>query len=170
MKLSSATPIIVFVLVVVCILVLAACNSLSAITAVVDATELALPVLESAGVQIPPQIITYVGDVANCIGGQTGNPTPAQILAISSCLASQVAPTLTGLPGEIARVIVGVIQAVQKFIQQTPPAPGPNSPKLLKMSKPFDAVTAMRIEDLRGRARTVARRAGAIRAKGPGKD
>ena len=78
------------------ILLLAACSAISTLEAVVNATAAAVPILEAAGINVSPQAVTYIDAVANCAGSQSGStaPTDQQILAIAGCMASQIAPTL----------------------------------------------------------------------------
>lgn len=111
------------------VLALAACltlsgcgGALSTLTTIVTATEAAIPILQAAGVPIPPAVSTYVADVAGCIASNGTNPSPttAQLVAIAGCLASQVAPTLTGLPSAIVGVIGQVAKDVAQYLTQVP--------------------------------------------------
>jgi hypothetical protein len=94
--------------------------SLTPLQLIVDASEAALPVLQAAGVPIPPLVVTYVGDVATCIGQLSGTPDAAQLTSVTSCLSSQVAPTLTGLPKAIITVVALLIKDVQGFLTKAP--------------------------------------------------
>ena len=94
--------------------------SLAPLQVIVDATAAALPVLEATGVPIPAQVVTYVGDVANCIGSLTTAPNASQIATVSTCLTGQVAPQLTGLSKTIVTAIGVVVQAVQQFLTKAP--------------------------------------------------
>lgn len=97
------------------------CGSLDVLQAVVDSTAAAVPILQAAGVPIPPEVPTYISAVANCIGSQTGSPTSTQLAAISGCLARQVAPTLpAGIPQAIANIISLVSQDVIRYLQAHP--------------------------------------------------
>src|ERR1700679_1169098 len=111
------------------ILALAACltlsgcgGALSTLTTIVTATEAAIPILEAAGVPIPPAVATYVADVAGCIAtnGTNPSPSPVQLVAIAGCLASQVAPTLTGLPSAIVGIVGQVAKDVAQYLSQVP--------------------------------------------------
>ena len=111
------------------ILALAACLALSGcggalatLTTIVTATEAAIPILEAAGVPIPPAVSGYVVDVAGCIAtnGTGANPTTAQLVEIAGCLAKQIAPTLTGLPSTIVTIIGQVAQDITQYLTQVP--------------------------------------------------
>ena len=117
---------------------LAGCGAFTTLQIVVDAAEAAVPILEASDVPIPPQVITYVSDVAQCIAGQTGNPTPTQILAMTTCMAGLVAPTLTGLPAAVVAAVEAVAQAVEKYLAQQPTIPAKihiNPTQALKISQ-----------------------------------
>lgn len=98
-----------------------ACTPFASLQLIVDTTEAAIPILQSAGVPIPPQVAQYVGDVAGCIGGQVGNPDPTQLALIASCLTEKVAPNLPpGTPQAVANIIAKIVQAVANYIQHPP--------------------------------------------------
>lgn len=114
---------------------LTGCGALSTLSDIVTASEASIPILQAAGVPIPSTVTTYLADVNQCIAASGGaaNPTTAQLLAISSCLAMDVAPTLTGLPGAVAKIIGQVIADVGTYLTQTP-APTPAPPATAKKS------------------------------------
>lgn len=100
------------------------CGYLTVLDTVISATEAAIPVLESAGVNIPTAVLTYTEDVAQCVGAENGSTQPpvSQYTEIAACLAKVVEPGLTGVPATVVAVIQGVAQAVEKFLEQNPPA------------------------------------------------
>ena len=113
---------------------LTGCGALSTLSDIVTASEAAIPILQAAGVPIPSTVTTYLADVNQCIAASgAADPTTAQLLAISSCLAMDVAPTLTGLPGAVAKIIGQVIADVGTYLTQTP-APTPAPPATAKKS------------------------------------
>jgi len=124
-------------LLTISILLLAGCSVLSSLEAVINATASAVPILEAAGVNVPPQAVTYIDAVANCAGSQNGStaPTDQQILAIAACMASQIAPTLPpGTASAIVSIVGAVAKDVANFLAQHPPAaPNPQT-KLASMS------------------------------------
>ena len=121
MKTSIRTSILLVTLLVGC-LTTVACSKLAVLQAVVDSTAAAVPILEAAGVPIPPQVPAYVAAVADCIGMQTGTPTTNQLLLVSACLGKEIAPTLPpGIPQAVAGVVQLVIQDVLNYLQQNPP-------------------------------------------------
>jgi hypothetical protein len=95
-------------------------NVLTPLQLIVDATADALPILQAAGVSVPAPVITYVGDVANCIGQLSGTPTAAQLTAVGTCLTAEVAPQLGGLPGAVVSIVGLVIKDVQAFLTKAP--------------------------------------------------
>lgn len=144
-------------LVLLLMLVLSACSPLSTLQTIVDVTAEAIPILEAAGVPIPPQVATYVADVAGCIAGQTGTPSPSQLATIGVCLVSQIVPSLTGLPPGVADIIAKIAKAVETFLQQHTPS----SAKKLAGSQ-FSANDAQRFTELRARAKDTQTRARAL--------
>ena len=140
------------------------CGTLSTLKAIVDVTESAIPIIQSAGVPIPAEVPEYVAAVANCIGSQTGTPNAQQILAISGCLSQQIAPVLgPGTPQKVANVIAAVIKAVTDYLAQNPlpPAAVP-TPRAFKPSAPLSASDAAQFEKLRTRAAATASKATSI--------
>ena len=128
---------------------LSSCGTLSTIQLIVDTTETAIPVLEASGVPIPPQVPLYVAAVADCVGNQTGQLTPAQIAAVVACLTRQTVPTLTGLPPAVAAVITSIANAVAQFIIQN-------------TDKPMPVITPAgqkKLDALRARAQVTAKKA-----------
>ena len=132
-------------------------NPLSTIETIVTATEAAIPILEAAGVPIPPQVPQYIGDVAQCIANEPAGPlTGAELATIAGCLGALVAPTLTGLPGAIVTAITAVVQDVAKYLSQVP-----------ANAKPVSISTdqKMKLQSLHVRALDVVKRARAIKSK-----
>jgi hypothetical protein len=97
-------------------LALSGCSVLASLQIIVDATAAAVPVLEAAGVPIPPEVPTYIADVADCIGQQTGTPTPAQLTSIASCLATKAVPQLSGLPSAIVNIVAQIAMDVSQYL------------------------------------------------------
>jgi len=119
----EGTRIGVFAALLALMLMTVACSKLAVLQQIVDDTALAVPILEAAGVPIPPQVPAYVAAVANCIGMQPAQPTSAELLAISECLAKQIAPTLPpGLPQAVANIVALIVQDVQNYLNQNPVA------------------------------------------------
>lgn len=101
---------------------LSACGAVSALQAIVDSTAAAIPILQAAGVPVPPAVVLYVGAVAGCIASLPATPTTAQILTVSSCFSSQVAPSLPpGTPQVVVNIITAIIKDVTTFLNQNPP-------------------------------------------------
>lgn len=104
-------------------LALAGCPSpLTTLDTIVTAAEAAVPILQAAGIPIPPAVPTYLADVTTCISsnGSTPNPTTGNLALIAACLTNLAAPTLTGLPQAIVSIIGQVIQDVANYLTQTP--------------------------------------------------
>lgn len=132
---------------------LMACSTFTALQNIVNDTAAALPIIEAAGVPIPANVVSYVGDVANCIGMQTGTPTPAQLVLIASCLATQVEPQLApGIPQAVAAIVALVAKDVAIYLTQNPPA---TSAKVAPPSS-FSAAQGQQALKLRARAQVTA--------------
>lgn len=137
-------------------LIMTGCGSLGVLQAVVDATAAAVPILQAENVPVPKEVPVYLAAVSDCIGGQTGNPTTAQLAEISSCLARQIAPTL---PAGVSRAVVSIValvaQDVAKYLEKNlPPAPvvaakGPTVSRPI----PLSAGDVAKVEAMRGKAR-----------------
>lgn len=126
-------------------------NILTPLQLIVDTTEAALPIIQAAGVAIPPQVVTYVGDVANCIGQLgSGNTTAAQLAAVTSCLTSQVAPQLGGLPGAVVQIVGLIVKDVQAFLTKAP------AMQVAVATKTLTVVQANQITTMQTKARTTA--------------
>ncbi len=120
MKLRTRS--IALVIIAPLVLLTGGCSTLNVLQAVVDSTAAAVPILQAAGVPIPPQVPTYVAAVANCIGSVTGAPNPSQLLTISACLDKQIKPILPpGEPQAVLDAIALVIQDVQDYLAANPP-------------------------------------------------
>jgi hypothetical protein len=135
---------------------LTGCGALSTLNIVVTATEAAIPILQAAGVPIPPQVPAYVADVAQCISanGSTANPTTAQLAAISGCLAGLVAPTLTGLPAAIVSIIGQVAKDVAQYLAQVPP-PGKGGSTSTKAHVALSTASAAQLQGFAKRSAAV---------------
>ena len=122
----TLTPFVAFLIVSLLLGLLSACgNAFQTLQDIVAATEAAVPILQAAGVNIPPQVNTYVGDVAACVAGTDGaQPTATELLQISSCLAGLVAPQLPpGVAQAVVTIIGQVIQDVSTYLSQHPAGP-----------------------------------------------
>jgi hypothetical protein len=105
-------------------LILTSCGSvLAELDTIVIAADAALAAVQASGVPIPVAATVYLGDVANCIGQESLSPEPTsdQLLAISGCLAKDIAPVLTGLPGTIVSLVGAVVTDVAAFLANHPP-------------------------------------------------
>ncbi len=163
MNFKLYVPLAIMAIVIVLTLFLTSCGALSTLQLVVDVTEAAVPVLEAAGVPIPPQIPMYVAAVADCIGLQTGTPNAGQLGSIAACLATQIAPNVPGLPPGVAAVIGKIIDAVEKFIAAN--RPPLTTAKVLGPAiapKPLKAADAMKFAMLRTRMQSASTRAKAL--------
>jgi len=143
------------------LLPLIGCGTFSTLKTIVDVTESAIPIIQSAGVPIPAEVPEYVAAVANCIGSQTGTPNAQQILAISGCLLQQIAPVLgPGTPQKVVIVIAAINKAVSDYLAQNPlpPAAVP-TPRAVKPPVPLSASDAAQFEKLRTRAAATASKA-----------
>lgn len=125
-------------------------NVLTPLQLIVDTTEAALPILQASGVAIPPQVILYVGDVANCIGQLSGTPTAAQLASIGTCLTTQVAPQLGGLPGAVVSIVGLVIKDVQAFLTKAP------AMQAAMVKAPLTQAQLTQVATMQTRARTTA--------------
>jgi hypothetical protein len=144
--------------VVLAVLMLSAfsCSNLNVLQAVVDSTAAAVPILQAAGVPIPPEVPTYISAVANCVGAQTGPPTTQQLLAISACMAKTIAPTLKpGLPQAIVDIVALVSQDVLNYLQQNPPPVVATTPlpAAKAASKPLSSGDVTKLDAMREKAR-----------------
>jgi hypothetical protein len=100
---------------------LASCGTLNVLQAVVDSTAAAVPILQAAGVPIPPQVPAYIAAVADCIGSVSGAPNPTQLATIAGCLAKQIAPTLPpGIPQAVANIVALIAQDVVNYLAANP--------------------------------------------------
>ena len=117
--LADWAVIAVFVVTLFCLL-LTGCGVLTTLQVIVDATSAAVPILQAAGVPIPPAVPLYVAAVADCIGNaNTTNPTTGELVAIAGCLAQQIAPALPpGTPQTVDNIIAAIIQDVANFVAQ----------------------------------------------------
>lgn len=120
MYIIPKTIITVAVVLMLFALILTGCGVLSTLQVIVEATSAAVPILEAAGVPIPPQLPIYVAAVADCIGNaNVNNPTTGELVTIAGCLASQVEPSLPpGTPQAIANIIAAIARDVANFLQQ----------------------------------------------------
>ena len=151
---------LLFLVIVAVSLATVSCGVLSTLQVIVNAASVAVPILEAAGVPIPPALPAYVAAVADCIGNaDAANPTTAQIAAIASCLATQVEPALPpGLPQAVASAIAAIAKDVEAFLQQ-------NSVKDLRSgltNRPLSAGEARTFHILTAKARETARKAHAM--------
>ena len=108
-------------------LLLSGCSALTTLQVVVDAVEVAVPILQASGVPVPPVVLTYVTEVSDCVASQNGSTAPndAQLTQIAACLASKQIPDLPpGTSQAITDVIKKIVQAVEKFLGHNP-APTP---------------------------------------------
>jgi hypothetical protein len=141
-------------------LTLVSCSSpLTTLDIVVTAAEAAVPILQAAGVPVPPAIPTYLADVSQCIAtdGGAANPTTAQLAAISVCLTTLIAPTLTGLPAAIVTAIGDVIKDVAAYLASSPtPAHRAKEPMAL------NTANAAQLHAIAGRAGAVASKCHAL--------
>jgi hypothetical protein len=134
-------------------LVMTGCSSLSVLQAVVDATAAAVPILQAENVPVPPQVPVYLAAVSDCIGGQTGNPTTAQLAEISACFAKQVAPALpTGVSRAVVNIVALVVQDVAKYLEKNP-APVAAKGPTVNRPIPLSAGDAAKVETMRGKAK-----------------
>jgi hypothetical protein len=137
------------------------CGVLSTLQVVVDAAAAAVPILEAAGVPIPPALPAYVAAVSDCIGNaDTTNPTTGQIATIAACLANQVEPALPpGLPQAVANIIGQIAKDVANFLAQ-------NNVKGIRAGTtanvPLNAREARTFHDLTAKARETSRKARAL--------
>lgn len=100
-------------------ILLVGCGILSTLQIIVDTTAAAIPVLQAAGVPIPPEVPLYIVAVADCIGeADMANPTTGRLVTIASCLAQQVEPLPAGIPEAIANLMAQIASAVANFIAQ----------------------------------------------------
>jgi hypothetical protein len=128
-------------------------NPLTTLDTIVTAAEAAVPILQAAGVPIPPAVPTYLADVTTCIStnGGTSNPTTGQLALISACLSNLIAPTLTGLPAAIVTIIGQVIADVTNYLNQAPtPAHTAKTPV------PLSTTAGQQLNSIAVRAGTVA--------------
>lgn len=118
-QLANYSVILLFIVTILCLL-LSGCGVLTTLQTIVDATSAAVPILEAAGVPIPPAVPLYVAAVADCIGNaNTTNPTTAELVQIAGCLATQIAPVLPpGTPEAVDNIIAAIIKDVAAFISQ----------------------------------------------------
>ncbi len=141
---------------------LTGCGSFSTLQTIVEVTEAAIPIIQSAGVPIPAEVPEYVAAVASCIGSQVGTPNAQQILAISGCLSKQIAPALpTGTPQTVANVISSIIKAVADYLAKNPvPVPA----TALRATRPLalSASDTVKLGQLRDRAAVTAAKAKAL--------
>jgi hypothetical protein len=137
------------------------CGVLSTLQVVVDAAAAAVPILEAAGVPIPPALPAYVAAVSDCIGNaDAANPTTGQIATIAACLANQIEPALPpGLPQAVANIIGQIAEDVAKFLAQ-------NDVKKIKAgsvaSVPLNARETRAFHSLTAKARETSRKARAL--------
>jgi hypothetical protein len=129
-----------------------ACSTLNTLQLIVDSTAAAVPILQAAGVPIPPQVPTYIAAVANCIASVPGAPTPGQLLVISACLDKQLAPTLPpGIPQAVANIMALVIQDVTQYLAQNP-APVVGATTARKLPTKLSAGDVAKFEAMRMKA------------------
>lgn len=153
---SSQWSVAIILVIVVLTVILVACGAFTKLQTVIDAAAAAVPVLESAGVNIPPVVVAYVEGVAGCVANQVGNPTPEQIAAITSCLAGIVVPTLPpGMAKEIVVVVQGLATAVENYLASEKTAGKPVS---------LNAVQTMKVNKMRDEAQGIVDQCRKIRA------
>lgn len=114
--------VLMFAVVMLC-LALSGCSAITTLQVVVDAVEVAIPVLQAAGVPVPPVVMTYVTEVSDCVANQNGSTAPSdtQLTAIAACLATKQIPDLPpGTSQAITDVITKIVKAVEKFLGQNP--------------------------------------------------
>jgi len=141
---------------------LVGCGSFSTLQTIVEVTEAAIPIIQSAGVPIPAEVPEYVAAVAGCIGSQVGTPNAQQILAISGCLSKQIAPTLpAGTPQIVANIISSIIRAVSDYLAKNPAPVTSAAPRVTRplALSPSDTV---KLGQLRDRAAVVSANAKAL--------
>lgn len=131
MRHNRSNTSVIAVLVVASLLALTGCGILQSLQLIVDATAAAVPILQAEGVNVPPQAAAYIGDVAACIGNTFGNPSPAQLLVIATCLGEKVKPTL---PPGAAQALISIIDLVANdvaaYLTHPPVGMTPNAPAL----------------------------------------
>ena len=121
MKLSSfGLYFLLAIIALALILLQTGCGVLSTLQVIVDTTAAAVPILQAAGVPIPPALPLYVADVAECIANvNTNNPTTGELVSIAACLATHAAPQVpAGTPQAIANIIAAIAQDVANFLAQ----------------------------------------------------